>query len=60
MAELKEEHFEVIDRNKSLNFDKQNTAKLNEAREIYNQTNGLQNISEHELNKFNRLMKYNL
>jgi hypothetical protein len=58
MAELKEEHFEVIDRNKSLNFDKQNTAKLNEAREIYNQTNGLQNISEHELNKFNRLMKY--
>ena len=60
MAELKEEHFEVIDRNKSLNFDKQNTAKLNEAREIYNRTNGLQNISEHELNKFNRLMKYNL
>ena len=60
MAELREEHFEVIDRNKSLNFDKQNTAKLNEAREIYNQTNGLQNISEHELNKFNRLMKYNL
>ena len=58
MAELKEEHFEVIDRNKSINFDRQNTAKLLQAREIYNQSNGLQNISEHELNKFNRLMKY--
>ena len=60
MPELKEEHFEVIDSNKAKNFDRENSAKLNEAREIYNQTNGLQNISEHELNKFNRLMKYNL
>ena len=31
---------------------------LLKAREIYNQTNGLQNISEHELKKFNELMKY--
>ena len=58
MPELKEEHFEVIDSNKAKNFDRENTAKLNQAREIYNQTNGLQNISEHELRKFNGLMKY--
>ena len=58
MAELREEHFEVIDSNKAKNFDRQNSAKLNEAREIYNRTNGLQNISEHELRKFNGLMKY--
>ena len=60
MAELKEEHFEVIDSNKAKNFDKENTAKLNQVREIYNQTNGLQNISEHELKKFNRLMKFGI
>jgi len=58
MAELREEHFEVIDSNKAKNFDRENTVKLNQAREIYNRTNGLQNISEHELRKFNTLMKY--
>ena len=57
MAELREEHFEVIDSNKAKNFDRENTVKLNQAREIYNRTNGLQNISEHELRKFNTLMK---
>ena len=60
MAELREEHFEVIDSNKAKNFDKQNTEKLNKAREIYNRTNGLQNISEHELKKFNELMKFGI
>ena len=58
MPELREEHFEVIDSNKAKNFDRENTAKLNQAREIYNRTKGLQNISEHELRKFNELMKY--
>ena len=53
MPELREEHFEVIDSNKAKNFDRENTAKLNQAREIYNRTKGLQNISEHELRKFN-------
>ena len=60
MAELREEHFEVIDSNKAKNFDRENTAKLNQAREIYNRTNGLQNISEHELRKFNGLMKHEI
>tara|TARA_R100001086_G_scaffold233915_1_gene155823 strand:- start:484 stop:666 length:183 start_codon:yes stop_codon:yes gene_type:complete len=58
MAELREEHFEVIDRNKSKNFYRENSDKLNKAREIYNQSNGLQNISEHQLKKFNEIMKY--
>ena len=58
MPELREEHFEVIDSNKAKNFDRENTAKLNQAREIYNRTKGLQNISEHELRKFNELMKH--
>ena len=58
MPELREEHFEVIDSNKAKNFDRENTSKLNQAREIYNRTKALQNISEHELRKFNELMKY--
>jgi len=60
MTELREGHFEVIDSNKAKNFDKQNTAKLNKAREIYNRSKALQNISEHELKKFNELMKYGI
>ena len=60
MPELKEEHFEVIDSNKAKNFDRENSNKLLQARDIYNRTNGLQNISEHELKKFNGLMKYNI
>jgi len=58
MAELREEHFEVIDSNKAKNFYRENSDKLNKAREIYNQSNGLQNISEHQLKKFNEIMKY--
>ena len=60
MPELREEHFEVIDSNKAKNFDRENTVKLNQAREIYNRTKGLQNISEHELRKFNELMKHQI
>ena len=60
MTELREEHLEVISRNKAKNFDKENTNKLLEAREIYNQTKALQDISEHQLKKFNQLMKYQI
>ena len=48
---------EVIDSNKAKNYDRENTTKLNEARDIYKRTNGLQNISEHDLRKFNVIMK---
>ena len=58
MTELRDEHLEVISRNKAIAYEKENSNKLLKAREIYNQTNGLQNISEHELKKFNELMKF--
>ena len=60
MTELRDEHLEVISRNKAKGYEKENSNKLLDAREIYNRTNGLQDISEHELKKFNELMKYTL
>ena len=60
MTELRDEHLEVISRNKAVAYEKENSNKLLQAREIYNRTNGLQNISEHELKKFNELMKYRI
>ena len=60
MTELTQAHFAVIDKNKAEGFHKENTKKLLDAREIYNRTKGLQDISEHELKKFNELMKYKL
>jgi hypothetical protein len=58
MTELRDEHLEVISRNKAKGYEKENSNKLLDAREIYNRTNGLQDISEHELKKFNELMKF--
>ena len=58
MTELRDEHLEVISRNKAVAYEKDNSDKLLKAREIYNRTKGLQDISEHELKKFNELMKY--
>ena len=60
MTELRDEHLEVISRNKAVAYEKENSDKLLKAREIYNRTNGLQNISEHELKKFNGLMKFGI
>ena len=58
MTELRDEHLEVISQNKAITYTKKNSDKLLKAREIYNRTKGLQDISEHELKKFNELMKY--
>ena len=58
MTELRDEHLEVISRNKAVAYVKDNSDKLLKAREIYNRTKGLQDISEHELKKFNELMKF--
>ena len=58
MTELRDEHLEVISRNKAVAYEKENSNKLLQVREIYNRTKGLQDISEHELKKFNELMKY--
>ena len=47
---------EVQSRNKAINYDRQNTIKLHEARDIYKETNGLDNISEHTMKKFLEIM----
>jgi len=58
VTELRDEHLEVISRNKAIAYTKSNSDKLLKAREIYNRTKGLQDISEHELKKFNELMRF--
>ena len=47
---------EVQSRNKAINYDKQNTIKLNKAKEIYKDSYGLDNISEHMMKQFNQIM----
>ena len=47
---------EVQSRNKAINYDKQYTIKLNKAKEIYKDSNGLDNISEHMMKQFNQIM----
>ena len=47
---------EVQSRNKAINHDKQNTIKLNKAKEIYKDSNGLDNISEYTMKKFREIM----
>ena len=47
---------EVQSRNKAINYDRQNTIKLNKVRDIYKDSNGLDNISEHLMNQFRQIM----
>ena len=47
----------VQSRNKAINHDKQNTIKLNKAKEIYKDSNGLDNISEHLMKQFNEILR---
>ena len=47
---------EVQLKNRARNYDKQNTTKLHEAQDIFKETNGLDNISEHMMKKFRKLM----
>jgi len=46
----------VQSRNKAINHDKQNTIKLDKVREIYKDSNRLDNISEHMMKQFNQIM----
>ena len=39
----------VQQRNKAISYDKKNTKKLHEAQDIFKETNGLDNISEHTM-----------
>ena len=47
----------VQSKNKAINHDKQNTIKLNKVREIYKDSNGLDNISEHLMKQFNEILR---
>ena len=46
----------VQSKNKAVNYDNQNTIKVNKVREIYKDSNGLDNISEHMMKQFNQIM----
>ena len=46
----------VQSKNRAINYDKQNTIKLNKIRDIYKDSNGLDNISEHMMKQFNEIM----
>ena len=48
---------EVQSKNKAINHDKENTIKLNKAKEIYKDSNGLDNISEHLMKQFNEILR---
>ena len=48
---------EVQSKNKAVNHDKQNTIKLNKAKEIYKDSNGLDNISAHMMKQFNKILR---
>ena len=47
---------EVQSRNKAKNFDRENTNKLNQAKDIYKESKGLDNISEFDMKTFDRIM----
>ena len=46
----------VQSKNKAINHDKQNTIKLDKAKKIYKDSNGLDNISEHMMKQFNEIL----
>ena len=48
---------EVQSKNKSENYERENTIKLHEAQDIWKNTNGLDNITEHLMRKFNSILR---
>ena len=48
---------EVQSQNKAENYHKENTDKLHKVRDIYKDSNGLDNISEFDMKKFNEIMR---
>ena len=49
-------HSEVVVKNKERGYHTANTKKLNEARNIYRSSSGLDNISSHLKQKFDQIM----
>jgi len=47
---------EVQSKNKAENYERENTIKLYELQDIWNNTNQLDNITEHLMRKFNSIL----
>ena len=47
---------EVQSKNKAENYERENTIKLHELKDIYKNTNRLDNITEHMLRKWNSIL----
>jgi hypothetical protein len=47
---------EVQSKNKAENYERENTIKLHTLKDIYKNTNRLDNITEHMLRKFNSIL----
>ena len=47
---------EVQSKNKAENYERENTIKLHTLQDIWNNTNGLDNITEHMMRKFKSIM----
>ena len=47
---------EVQSKNKAENYERDNTDKLHTLQDIWNNTNGLDNITEHMMRKFKSIM----
>lgn len=52
-------HSEVVVKNKAQNFHLENTRKLNQARDIFKSSSGLDNITEFNMSKFKSIMRGN-
>ena len=46
----------IQSKNKAVNYDKQNTIKVDKAKKIYKDSNRLDNISEHMMKQFNEIL----
>ena len=47
---------EIHSKNKAENYERENTIKLYELQDIWNNTNQLDNITEHLMRKFNSIL----
>ena len=47
---------EVQSKNKAENYERENTIKLHELQDIWNETNQLDNITAHMMRKFNSIL----
>ena len=47
---------EIHSKNKAENYERENTIKLHTLQDIWNETNQLDNITEHMMRKFNSIL----